>query len=136
MSKIIDIRCVNEIKVDRCCAEGQAAGLIIYSCSGNANVGQIANKIMIELDKNGYAKAACLSGIGAGLSGFIENAKAGRSIVIDGCATACGRKIFEAQGIEPYKHFIVTDFGIIKTYDLDALEKDTKTAVDCVVPNI
>lgn len=136
MSKIIDIRCVSETKGDTCCAERQTAKLIVYSCSGNANVGQIANRIMIELDKNGYANAACLSGVGAGLSSFLENARTGRSIVIDGCATSCGRKIFGAQGIEPYKHFIVTDFGITKTYNLDRLEKDTKIAVDCVVPNI
>jgi uncharacterized metal-binding protein len=136
MSEKNDACCADERKDDTCCAEGQRAKLIVYSCSGNANVGQIANKIMIQLDKNGYAKAVCLSGLGAGLSGFVKTAKAGRSIVLDGCPTACGRKIFEIRGIEPYKHFVVTDFGIKKTYDLDQLEQDTKVAMDGVVPNI
>lgn len=117
-----------------CCGEG--AKLVVYACSGNANVGQIANRVMLELSKNGYANGSCLSGVGAGLSGFIESAKAGRSIVIDGCPTACGRKIFEARGVEPYKHFIVTELGIKKSYDVTELEKDVKTAMDAVVPNI
>ncbi len=117
-----------------CCGEGTT--LLFYACAGNANVGQIANRVMIELNKNGYGNAGCLSGVGAGLSGFVESAKAGRSIVIDGCPTACGRKIFETQGIEPYKHFVVTEFGIKKTYDLSDLEKDTKEAMDWLVPNI
>src|SRR5512139_3557788 len=89
-----------------CCGEG--AKLIVYACSGNANVGQIARRVMLELSKNCYANATCLSGVRAGLSGFIESAKAGLSVVIDGCPTACGKKIFETHGIEPYKHFIVT----------------------------
>jgi uncharacterized metal-binding protein len=117
-----------------CCGEG--ARLIVYACSGNANVGQIANRVMLELNTNGYANASCLSGVGAGLSGFIKSAKAGRNIVIDGCPTACGKKIFETHGIEPYKHFIVTELGIKKTYDLSRLEKDIKVALDAVVPNI
>jgi uncharacterized metal-binding protein len=117
-----------------CCGEG--AKLIVYACSGNANVGQIANRVMLELSKGGYANASCLSGVGAGLSGFIESAKAGHSIVIDGCPTACGKKIFETHGIEPYKHFVVTELGIKKSYDVTELEKDVKTAMDAVVPNM
>jgi uncharacterized metal-binding protein len=119
-----------------CCGTGGGETLLVYSCSGNANVGQIANRVMVEVSGNGYTSASCLSGIGAGLSGFVESAKAGRAIVIDGCPTACGRKIFEKQGIMPYKHFIITELGIKKTYDLAGLEKDAKTAMDSIVPNL
>jgi uncharacterized metal-binding protein len=117
-----------------CC--GEEAKTLVYACSGSSNVGQTANNIMVELNKNGYASAGCLAGIGAGLSGFVESAKGGRSIVIDGCLTACGKKIFEAHSIEPYKHFVVTELGIKKTYDFSQLDKETKAAMDWVVPNI
>ena len=43
---------------------------------------------------------------------------------------------FETRGIQPYKHFIVTELGIKKSYDLTGLEKGVKTAMDAVVPNI
>lgn len=119
-----------------CCGTGGRETLSVYSCSGNANVGQIANKVMLGLSHYGYANASCLSGIGAGLSGFIQSAKGGRSILIDGCPTACGLRIFENHGIEPYKHFIITELGIEKTYDLAEMEKDAKTAMDAIVPNI
>ena len=117
-----------------CC--GDNAAIVVYSCSGNANVGQIANNVMIELKRNGYANAGCLSGIGAGLSGFVESAKAARSILIDGCPNGCGGKIFEKQGIEPYKYFVITDFGIKKTHDLSRLDSETKEAMSTLVPNI
>jgi uncharacterized metal-binding protein len=119
---------------DSCC--GDTAAMLVYACSGASNVGQVANGVMVELNKGGYGKAGCLSGVGAGLSGFVESAKAGRSIVIDGCPTACGKKIFEKLGIEPYKYFVVTDFGIKKTHDFSLLESETKEATGLVLSNI
>jgi uncharacterized metal-binding protein len=117
-----------------CCGEGTET--LVFVCSGSSNVGQIANNIMVELDKNGYASAGCLAGIGAGLAGFIESAKAGRTLLIDGCPAACGKKTFENHGIKPNMHFVITELGIAKKHDFSHLEKETKEAMDSIVPNI
>lgn len=62
-------------------------------------MGQIANNLMIELKKSGVGNAYCLAGVGAGLSGFLETAKSARTILIDDCPVACGKKVFENYGI-------------------------------------
>lgn len=134
MSEKINACCADERQDNTCCAEG--AKTLILACSGGSNVGQIANNVMIAIDRNGYGNAYCLAGIGAAPSGFIESAKAGRTILIDGCPVACGKKAFEKYGIEPTKYFVVTELGIEKRHDFSQLEKETKEAVDSIVPNI
>jgi uncharacterized metal-binding protein len=134
MVEEIDACCADERKDSTCCGEG--AKTLIVACSGGSNVGQVANNVMIGMDQNGYGNAYCLAGIGAALSGFIESAKAGRTILIDGCPVACGKKAFEKYGIEPTKYFVVTELGITKNHDFSQLEKETKEAMDSVVTNI
>ena len=63
---------------DTCCSTEAKA--VIVACSGGSNVGQVANNAMIELDKGGIGNAYCLAGIGSALSGFIESAKAAKTI--------------------------------------------------------
>ncbi len=94
-----------------CCSGGIK---IIYSCSGQSNVGEIADRAVRKLRDAGFAKMACLAGVGADLSGYVQSAK-GADIVyaIDGCATACARKNLERIGIEP-KSFVLTDIGCEK----------------------
>lgn len=89
---------------------------IIYACAGCADVGEIADRVSRKLRKDGFAtsKASCLAGIGAGLQGFIEAAKAAESVVtIDGCSVACTKKMIENIGIKPEAIFL-TDMGLVK----------------------
>lgn len=87
---------------------------LIYSCSGAANTGHLADSVARKLMKENKGKMTCLAAIGADLSGFIESAKcADKNIVIDGCPVACGKKIFENKSL-PFEHFILTDFGVEK----------------------
>ena len=65
---------------DSCC--GGDAKTLVLACSGGSNVGQIANNVMIELDRKKIGNAGCLAGIGAALSGFVESAKAAKTIVL------------------------------------------------------
>lgn len=52
-----------------------------------------------KLGKDGKGKSS-LAELGAGLSGMIESSKAAqRTIVIDGCPVACGKKILEKVGL-------------------------------------
>jgi uncharacterized metal-binding protein len=69
--------------------------------------------------------------MGAALSGFIESAKAVKTIVIDGCPTECGKKAFEKYGIIPTQHFVVTAMRI-KKHKFDSLDSETKKVVDYI----
>jgi uncharacterized metal-binding protein len=107
------------------CCSGQTKTVVV-ACSGGSNVGQISNQLMIELGKSGFGNAYCLAGIGAALSGFVETAKAARTILIDGCPTGCGKKVFENHSIEPTRYIVVTQLGIEKTHNFDTVPAETK----------
>ena len=94
------------------CSESDKVRLI-YSCSGAADVGQIADLTARRLRDEKFGSMSCLSGIGAGLSGFLESAKAADNIVIDGCPVGCGKKMFENQGL-PFTEFVLTQQGLVK----------------------
>lgn len=86
---------------------------LIYTCSGAADVGEVADRIGRKLARLGFGKMTCLAAIGADLSGFVESAKTAENIVIDGCSVACGRKNLERIGA-PSKVFILTEMGLRK----------------------
>ncbi len=86
---------------------------ILYSCSGAADVGQIADLTARRLAKNKLGGMSCLAGIGANLSGYIETAKEADNIVIDGCPVGCGKKMFESHHL-PFTEIVLTEQGLIK----------------------
>lgn len=97
-----------------CCCGSDKKIDLIYSCSGAANTGYLADGVARRMMKEGTGKMTCLAAVGAELSGFTQSAEAaGRNIVIDGCPVSCGKKIFERLGL-PYTHFKTTDFGVEK----------------------
>ncbi len=97
-----------------CSCGSDAATKLVYACAGAANTGYLADQVARKLNRDGAGNMTCLAAVGADLSGFIESAKsADRNIVIDGCPVACGKKIFEAKGLE-FAHFVTTDFGVEK----------------------
>lgn len=119
---------------ETCCGTGTPT--LILACSGGSNVGQISNNLMIALDKQGIGNAYCLAGVGAALSGFIESARAAKTIVIDGCPVACGKKAFEKYGLEPSKYFVITELGITKTHDFDTIALESEEVLGKIVPNL
>lgn len=87
---------------------------LIYACSGAANTGLLADQVMRTLNREKVGDSTCLAAMGADLSGFLESARnATRNIVLDGCKVACGKKIFEKNGL-PFRHFIMTDYDVEK----------------------
>jgi len=89
---------------------------IVYSCSGCADVGELADQVCRKLRKEGYAKTSgsCLAGIGAGFSSFIDAAKEVETVLtIDGCPVGCAKKIIENIGITPQTIFL-TELGVVK----------------------
>jgi uncharacterized metal-binding protein len=88
----------------------------VYACSGCADVGEIADQIARKLRKEGFATAkdSCLAGIGAGLTSFIDAAKAAEEVVtIDGCPVLCAKRTLEKINLAP-KSIILTEFGCEK----------------------
>jgi len=87
---------------------------LLYSCSGAANTGLLADQVMRTLMHDKVGSGTCLAAVGADLSGFIVSARnATRNIVIDGCPVGCGKRIFEKNSL-PYHHFVATDYGVEK----------------------
>lgn len=94
-----------------CCGGGTK---LIYACSGAADVGEIADRVVRKLRSEGSTKMTCLAGIGAGLSGYVQSAKgADENITIDGCPVACAKKTLEKIGVTP-RSYILTDLGLVK----------------------
>ena len=101
--------------------------ILIFSCSGSSNVGQIANGTSIKLTQAGIGKFFCLAGIGGHVSGMIESTKAGKMLVaIDGCQVACAKKTLEHAGFNIDEYIQVTDLGIEKNHDLNPLTPDVE----------
>ena len=75
---------------------------IIYSCSGAADVGELADRAVRQLRKEGVAQGSCIAAVGADLSGYVQSAKgADMAIAVDGCSVGCTRLNLEKIGVAP-----------------------------------
>ncbi len=75
---------------------------LIFSCSGAADVGEIADRVSRQLTKEKVGKMYCTVGIGAQVDKITETAKAaGELLAIDGCPVACASKCLKKAGFEP-----------------------------------
>ena len=72
---------------------------LLYTCSGASDVGELADRAVRVLWKEGFAQKSCLAGVGADLSGFIKSAEgADINITVDGCPLLCAKKNLERIG--------------------------------------
>ena len=103
---------------ERCLCEQN--DILIFSCAGSSNVGQIGNQTAIRLSRDGIGRYFCLAGIGGHVPGMIESTKAGKVLVaIDGCSVSCAKKTLEHAGFNIHEHVQVTELGIEKNHDLN-----------------
>ncbi|MHC4983322.1 MAG: putative zinc-binding protein [Planctomycetota bacterium] len=115
-------------KDSECCNGGK--NVLIYACSGAANVAEIADRAARELTCEGAGKMFCLAGLGAGIDGMVQTARdADANVVIDGCDTGCGKKIFDRAGVDNYMHIKVTDLGIEKVKGMRATDGQVASVV-------
>ncbi len=113
-----------------CCGGVAKKNVLIYACSGGANVAEISDRAARELMFSGCGTMFCLAGLGAGIQGMVQTAKdADLNVVIDGCPMECAKKIFDKAGVTNYVQFKVTDLGIEKVKGVRA----TQEQVDRVV---
>jgi uncharacterized metal-binding protein len=84
--------------------------ILMFSCAGSSNVGQIANQAAIRLAQAGIGRYSYLTGIGGHVSGMVESTKAGKMLVdINGCPVACATKTLEHAGFHVEEHIQATD---------------------------
>jgi len=107
--------------------------ILIFPCSGSANVGQIANQAAVQLTEEGTGNMACLAGIGAHLDGMVEAVKTAKKIVaINGCPTECAAKTLKNADITATHQINVTGLGIIKSHQFKKSKRDVKLVVERV----
>jgi len=105
--------------------------ILIFSCSGSSNVGQIANQVGVKLTQDGMGRFFCLAGIGGHVSGMIESTKAGKMLVaIDGCPVACAKKTLEHAGFNLDEYVQVTELGVEKAHDFYINPADVEKVAD------
>ncbi|WP_235856180.1 putative zinc-binding protein [Methanolobus halotolerans] len=109
----------------KCACEAAIIGL--YACAGGSNVGQMANKVAVELTKQGKGKIMCTVGIGGNVQGIIKSAEGTDEIIaIDGCPLLCAKKSLELAGFTVDKSIVITELGMKKSGSLDLQENDVK----------
>jgi uncharacterized metal-binding protein len=88
---------------------------LIFSCSGAADVAEIADRAARKLTRQGVGKMYCLAGVGGRVPDILERtAAAARIVVIDGCEKDCGKHCLLGAGIAAFEHVRVTDLGMEK----------------------
>ena len=92
----------------------QQAGVLVFPCSGGADVGELSDRVGRKISQCGRAKMFCLAGIGAHIPGMIEYTKAAKKIIaIDGCPVSCAKKTLEHAGFSVIEHNL-KDMGFEK----------------------
>ena len=102
----------DEVKIDESICKGAAR--LIFSCSGAADVGEIADRVSRKLTKEKVGKMYCAVGVGAHVEKILETTKEAEELVaIDGCPAACASKCLKHAGFEP-KVISLPELGFVK----------------------
>lgn len=101
-----------ETKSECLCSSAPA---LIFSCSGAADLGEIADRAARKLTSDGAGKMYCLAGVGGHISGILASTQAAeRILAIDGCPMDCALKTLEHAGFDKVSHVRITDLGLDK----------------------
>jgi len=102
---------------------------LIFSCSGAADVGELADRAARELTREGIGKMFCLTGVGGNVEPIVEKTiSADSRLVIDGCSVACAKKLMDNTGITDYTYLQLNNIGYEK-----GKSPVTQEAIDRVV---
>lgn len=101
---------------------------LVYSCSGCSNTAQLANQIAVELDREQLAEMSCIAGVGGGVPSLVKKATSGRPIIaIDGCPLHCVKHSLALHGVEPTRHYTLTEHGLVRREHIDFLPAESQT---------
>ena len=112
-----------------CCA-GNTRTVLLYACSGGANVAEVADLAARQLMSEGLGTMWCLAGLGAEVPQIVQAAKdADVNLVLDGCPVDCAKKIFDKIGVTNYQQIRATDLGFEKTKGIRATDEQVAAVV-------
>ncbi len=118
----------NSIKGSESCTCGGGPKLI-YSCSGSADVGELADRAARYLSAKSVGKMSCLAGIGGRHGGLMSLAEiASLILVIDGCGQNCAKRTLEVAGFNEFIHLELDKMGFKK-----GSSSPTEQNISCVV---
>lgn len=120
------------------CACGGSGGVVVFACSGAADVGELADRVARRATQNGGPKMACLAAVSARVGPIVDAAKtAGAVLAIDGCSVDCTRTTLEAAGVRGSLHVRLDEMGFEKgntTVDEEAVEAALQKLKDLLPP--
>jgi uncharacterized metal-binding protein len=123
-------KCCGNNKAKSECGSTAKKNVLLYACSGGANVAEVADRAARELMVAGCGSMFCLAGIGAGIPAMVQTARdADLNVILEGCSMDCAKKIFDRAGLTNYVQIKVTDLGIEKTKGVRATDEQ----VACLV---
>lgn len=97
------------------CKSASKGSRLIFSCSGAADVGELADRAARNLTRDGHGKMFCLAGIGGRVSAIMKTTETAISILaIDGCPLDCAKKSLEEAGFKKVNHLRLSDLGFEK----------------------
>jgi len=97
--------------------------IVMFSCGGASNVGQIGNDAVRALDQLGHGTMCCsLAVIAQHPLAVSKAAYAAKRVVVDGCENGCLKREFESNGLPVDVHFTVDSLGIEKRHTFDYTE--------------
>jgi uncharacterized metal-binding protein len=106
---------------------------MILACSGAANVGQMANRVAVELTREGFGQMFCVAALGAHLPKFVSYARKVPSMVaIDGCSVGCVRAILEHAEVPLRNYVVLTEFGFEKNMNSNLEQADIEKVKQAV----
>ena len=98
-----------------CSCQGNDGPKLIFSCSGCADVGELADQSARKLNRDGAGTMFCLAGIGGRVSSILKATETAQSILaIDGCPLDCTKKTLEEAGIMRINHLRLSELGFEK----------------------
>lgn len=88
---------------------------LIFSCSGAADVGEVADRAARQLSRSGVGQMYCLSAVGSGNPAPLEKARAASAVlVIDACPGACASAVIKRAGIAGFSRVQLSELGMCK----------------------
>ena len=103
--------------MSECCCGGTdpTKNVLLYACSGGANVAEASDKACRQLMSEGLNSMFCHAGLGAGIRGMVQQARdADLNVVIDGCPVDYAWKTFDKLALSNVCFVRVTDLGLEK----------------------
>jgi uncharacterized metal-binding protein len=95
--------------------EVKGNSVLIFACSGAADVGAISDKAARTMTQQGVGRMFCLAGIGGRVDAVMKTARAAnRILAIDGCQMNCAKSCLEQAGFDSFAHLQLADLGLQK----------------------